>query len=46
MQRHLGALRQMLLVRLSLGPAAPAGADHASWAAALERAVRALFPGL
>lgn len=46
MQRHLGALRQMLLVRLSLGPAAPAGVDHASWAAALERAVRMLFPGL
>jgi hypothetical protein len=46
MQRHLGALRQMLLVRLSLGPAAPAGAGHASWAAALEGAVRSLFPGL
>ncbi len=46
MQRHLGALRQTLLLRLSFGPAAPAGAEHASWAAALERAVRALFPGL
>jgi uncharacterized membrane protein len=45
MQRHLGAIRQLVLVRLSLGSAAPAGADHASWAAALERAVRALFPG-
>ena len=45
MQRHLGVLRQML-IPWALGSAAPAGVDHASWAAALERAIRALFPGL
>ena len=45
MQRHLGVLRQML-IPWALGSAAPAGADHASWTAALERAIRALFPGL
>jgi len=46
MKRHLTALHHRLIVRSSLGSAAPAWADHASWAAALERAVRALFPGL
>jgi hypothetical protein len=45
MQRHLGVLRQML-IPWALGSAAPAGVDHASWAAAIERAIRALFPGL
>ncbi|HEY1346312.1 MAG TPA: hypothetical protein VGF54_15100 [Streptosporangiaceae bacterium] len=45
MQRHLGVLRQML-IPWALASAAPAGVDHASWTAALERAIRALFPGL
>jgi hypothetical protein len=45
MQRHLGVLRQML-IPWALGSAAPAGVDHASWTTALERAIRALFPGL
>ena len=45
MQRHLGVLRQML-IPWALGSAAPAGVDHASWTAALERAIRALFPEL
>jgi hypothetical protein len=45
MQRHLGALRQ-ILVPWKLGSAAPEGTDHASWAAAQERALLALFPGL
>ena len=43
LQRHLGGLRQLLLP-WSLGSAAPAGVDRAKWAAALERAVRQLFP--
>jgi hypothetical protein len=43
LQRHLGALRQMLLP-WALGSAAPDGADRAKWAAALERAIRQLFP--
>jgi hypothetical protein len=43
MQRHLGALRQ-ILVPWTLGSAAPEGTDHASWAASLEHALRALFP--
>jgi hypothetical protein len=45
MHRHLGSLRQMLVPWI-LESAAPEGVDHASWAAALERAIRALFPGL
>jgi hypothetical protein len=45
MQRHLGVLRQML-IPWALGSAAPAGVGHASWTAALERAIRTLFPGL
>jgi hypothetical protein len=45
MARHMGALRQ-ILVPWALRSAAPEGADHASWAAALERAIRALFPGI
>jgi hypothetical protein len=44
MQRHLGSLHQML-IPWALGSVAPDGVDHASWAAALDRAVRALFPG-
>jgi hypothetical protein len=43
LQRHVGGLRQMLLP-WALGSAAPAGVDRAKWAAALERAVRQLFP--
>jgi len=43
LQRHLGGLRQLLLP-WALGPAAPAGADRARWAAALERAIRQFFP--
>jgi hypothetical protein len=45
MQRHMGALRQ-ILVPWALRSTAPKGADHASWAAALERAIRVLFPGI
>jgi hypothetical protein len=43
LQRHIGGLRQMLLP-WALGSPAPAGVDRATWAAALERAIRALFP--
>lgn len=43
LQRHIGALRQMLLP-WALGSAAPAGVDRAQWAAVLEQAIRALFP--
>ena len=43
LQRHIGGLRQMLLP-WALGSSAPAGVDRAKWAAALERAVRQLFP--
>lgn len=43
LQRHIGGLRQMLLP-WALGSAAPAGVDRAKWTAALERAVRQLFP--
>ena len=43
LQRHIGALRQMLLP-WALGSAAPAGVDRAEWAAVLEQAIRALFP--
>lgn len=43
LQRHIGGLRQMLLP-WALGSAAPAGVDRAKWAAALERAIRQLFP--
>ena len=43
LQRHIGALRQMLLP-WALGSAAPDDIDRARWAAALEQAIRALFP--
>ena len=43
LRRHLGGLRQMLLP-WALGSPAPEGVDRAKWAAALERAVRQLFP--
>jgi hypothetical protein len=45
MQRHLGGLRQ-ILTTWALGSPPPAGVDHASWTATLERQIRALFPGL
>ena len=45
MERHMGALRQ-ILIPWTLGSPAPDGAGHASWVAALDRTVRALFPGL
>jgi hypothetical protein len=44
MQRHLGALRQ-ILIPWALRSAAPEGTDRAMWTAALERAIRNLFPG-
>ena len=43
LQRHIAALHHMLLP-WALRSAAPEGVDHARWAAALEQAVRALFP--
>jgi hypothetical protein len=43
LQRHIGGLRQIMLP-WALGSAAPAGVDRAKWAAALERAIRQLFP--
>jgi hypothetical protein len=43
LRRHLGGLRQILLP-WAPGPAAPEGTDRAKWAAALERAIRRLFP--
>jgi hypothetical protein len=45
LQRHLGALRQML-IPWALATPAPGGVDQVTWTAALERAVRALFAGL
>jgi hypothetical protein len=43
LKRHIGGLRQMLLP-WALGSAAPVGVDRARWVAALEQAVRQLFP--
>jgi hypothetical protein len=43
LQRHIGGLWQMQLP-WALRSAAPAGVDRAAWAAALERAIRELFP--
>ena len=43
LQRHIGGLRQMLLP-WALGSAAPAETDRAKWTAALEQAIRQLFP--
>jgi hypothetical protein len=43
LQRHIGSLRQMLLP-WALGSTVPADVDRAKWAAALERAIRQLFP--
>jgi hypothetical protein len=43
LHRHVGSLHHMLLP-WALSSAAPEGVDHARWAAALEEAIRALFP--
>jgi hypothetical protein len=43
LQRHIGSLRGILLP-WAINSAAPAGVDRAAWAAALELAVRQLFP--
>jgi hypothetical protein len=43
LQRHIGGLWQMQLP-WALRSATPAGVDRAAWAAALERAIRQLFP--
>lgn len=43
LRRHFGGLR-MTILPWALGPAAPEGVDRARWAAALERAIRRLFP--
>jgi len=43
LQRHIGGLRGILLPWAINSPA-PAGVDRAAWAAALELAVRQLFP--
>jgi hypothetical protein len=43
LQRHIGTLHHMLLP-WALSSAVPAGVDHAKWVAALEQAIRALFP--
>ncbi len=45
MQRHLGALRQ-LLIPWALSAAAPASVDHVNWTTALNRAVRGLLAEL
>jgi hypothetical protein len=45
MERHMGALRQ-ILIPWALSSPAPEGASHARWVAALDRSVRAMFPGL
>ena len=42
LQRHMGSLHHMLLP-WALRSAAPEGIDHASWDAALDQAIRALF---
>jgi hypothetical protein len=43
LNRHLGALRGMLLPQAP-GSGIAVGIDHAQWAAAVERAIRRLFP--
>ncbi len=43
LQRHIGSLRGILLP-WAINSTAPAGVDRAAWAAALELAVRQLFP--
>lgn len=43
LQRHIGGIRQMLLP-WALGSAAPAGVNRPKWAAAIDDAIRALYP--
>jgi hypothetical protein len=43
LHRRIGSLHHMLLP-WALSSAAPEGVDHAKWPAALEQAIRALFP--
>ena len=43
LHRHIGTIHQMILPE-ALRFAAPEGVGYASWAAALEQAIRALFP--
>jgi hypothetical protein len=43
LHRHIGTVHQMLLP-WALRYSAPEGADHAKWAAAIEQAIRDLFP--
>ena len=43
LHRHIGTLHHMLLP-WALSSAVPEGVDHAKWAAALEQAIRSLFP--
>jgi hypothetical protein len=43
LQRHLGGLHHILFP-WALSSSAPAGVDHARWTAALDEAIRALFP--
>jgi hypothetical protein len=43
LNRHVGALRQLLLPRAP-SSSTPIGVDHVQWAAAVERAIRRLFP--
>jgi hypothetical protein len=43
LHRHIGAIHQMILPDALRYPA-PEGVDHATWASALEQAIRALFP--
>ena len=45
MQRHFGALRQMLIPWVLSSPP-PADVDHITWTDAVERAVRRLFAGM
>jgi hypothetical protein len=45
MKRHLGGLYQILLPWVLVSDA-PTGIDHGAWAAAMKRAIHALFPGL
>jgi hypothetical protein len=46
LHRHLGVMLQMLIPWALRRRAVPAGVDHAIWTAALQRAIRNLFPEL
>ena len=43
LQRHIGSLHHMLLP-WALSSGTPEGVDHVKWAAALDQAIRSLFP--